>query len=145
MKATITWIVLANAGEARVLVNRGVGQGLDTLEDPVWTAAPASEFADRAGRLSGRGPEGITVADQSDTRSQADAAFAQRVAGDLDRARAGGKFDRLIVVAAPHFLGHLRHAYSVPLTKALHGEIDKDFTSAPRKDLERRLADLIAL
>ena len=49
MKPTITWILIANARDARVVTHDGAGKDLDEPTGLVWQAPEPVEFADRAG------------------------------------------------------------------------------------------------
>lgn len=51
-----------------------------------------------------------------------------------------GKFDNLIVIAAPRTLGELRKHYHKALSAKLLGEIAKDLTSHAIADIEKVIA-----
>jgi protein required for attachment to host cells len=67
--------------------------------------------------------------------------FAHEVVGRLERARAAHSFDRLVVAAAPAFLGHLRDGMSAPLAAAVSLEIDKDYTALRADELRSHLPE----
>ena len=52
--------------------------------------------------------------------------FARRLADELRRAHAAGKFDRLVVVAAPAFLGRLRRVLPADVRACIASTVDKD-------------------
>lgn len=52
--------------------------------------------------------------------------FARRVTEELERAQRKGEFDRLVLVAAPAFLGLLRKAMSGALRSCVTAEVGKD-------------------
>jgi protein required for attachment to host cells len=52
--------------------------------------------------------------------------FARRLADELRRAHAAGKFDRLVVVAAPAFLGRLRRVLPAEVRACIAGTVAKD-------------------
>ena len=57
--------------------------------------------------------------------------FAQRIARELDTARQENRYDRLIVMAAPTFLGMLRAALPKAVSAAVVAEVPKDLVHGP--------------
>src|SRR4029079_12627018 len=56
----------------------------------------------------------------------------------LDHARSERRFERLWLIAAPAFLGHLRSALQKPLRQRVDLEIDKDWTTDKADDILKR-------
>jgi protein required for attachment to host cells len=67
--------------------------------------------------------------------------FAHEVASRLEQGRVEHSFERLVVVAAPAFLGHLRDSMSAPLASAVSLEIDKDYTALRADELRSHLPE----
>ena len=65
--------------------------------------------------------------------------FAAGVADVLNKGVLTGKFDHLIVIAAPRTLGELRKHYHKQLSSILVGEISKDLTGHTIDDIERTI------
>ena len=65
--------------------------------------------------------------------------FAAGVADVLNKGVLTGKFDQLIVIAAPRTLGELRKHYHKELSSILVGEIAKDLTGHTIDDIERTI------
>ena len=65
--------------------------------------------------------------DEAGTKLQSYLVFAKEIAERISSARQRGKFDRLVVVAAPRFLGVLRPALMTAGVEA-DREIDKEMT-----------------
>ncbi len=144
MKPIVTWILLANARKAHVVVNKGPGKGLAALADKTWQAKPAPEHSTKAGIGHSIAGPGMAAVDQGDPQHQADLVFAKSVTNQLDDALASTEFDRLVIVAGPHMLGLLRHYLTNRLRSVLVAEIAKDFSALPMENLEERLAEVIA-
>lgn len=72
-------------------------------------------ISDRGGRsFDSHGQGRHTMAhEKSDPRSHSNLVFAKEIAERISTARQRGQFDRLIVVAAPRFLGVIRPALAV--------------------------------
>ena len=67
--------------------------------------------------------------------------FAKLIADRLEQGRINNEFERLVVVAAPAFLGHLRANFSAPLSALVTLEIDKNYTGLRPDELRARLTE----
>lgn len=65
--------------------------------------------------------------------------FGAELARHLEEARAEGRYDELVLVAAPAFLGVLRDQLSGVARSALVGEIGKDLVGARREILQEEV------
>ena len=81
----------------------------------------------------------------SDPVREREKGFADMLAGVLESGRALGKFDRLVLVAAPQAMGDLRGSICPELKKLIHGEIAKDLTHATNAELPRHLERVLAV
>lgn len=75
-----------------------------------------------------------------DDSTQDEDAFAAGTAELLNKQVMAGKIDALVVIAAPKTLGELRRGYHKTLEAVLLGEIAKDLTGHPIKDIEKSIA-----
>ncbi len=66
-------------------------------------------------------------------------AFAASAVDWLNHEAIGGRFDHLVVVAAPRTLGELRRHYHVTLKHKLVGEVAKEMTGEPPAAVEAEL------
>jgi len=88
---------------------------------------PGRVFDRAAGPGARRGTVGHHATGGENTpRKHAAVLFARRIAAELERARRDKKFDRLIVMAGPPFLGVLRAALPAALRKVTVAEVGKD-------------------
>ena len=144
MKPIVTWVVLADARNASVVVNSGQGKGLAVLEDKAWSAKPAIGFSSEPGVGHSSAGPGISAVDQGDPQEYADQVFAKEIARDLEVSLARKDFDRLVMVSGPHMLGVMRKALTPPVRGVIVGEISKDLSNVPLDSLQRHLDDIIA-
>lgn len=149
MKQTRTWVVVADGARARVFENTGPGKGLyEVPGSAVDQPDPASRDigTDRPGR--GRESAGAgkhAMQPRTDLHDHAEQKFANALAARLNAARPRNEFDRLILIAAPKTLGHLRAALAPQTAKLVTGEIDKDLTGRPQEEIERQVAAIAAI
>ena len=98
---------------------------------------------DQSTDLSGRAPYGMgaqATMGNTDYHEQEEARFAME-AGDLLRRRAlANDFEKLIVVAPPTALGHMRKHYHKEVQSRLVGEIAKDLANHPVPEIEKIIA-----
>lgn len=144
MKPVVTWVLLSDSREARVVANNGVGKGFVPLKGGTWTAPPPKTFEDGQGVSHSRmGASQHRLAPRT-TNFSGDDEFAQITAEKLAEHFRKKAFDQLIVVAEPKMLGHLRKAIDGPVAAAIIAEVAKDLIRVPIEKLPVHLADIIA-
>ena len=143
MKPKTTWVLLANAGQARICVNEGRNDGISEIEGMTFEneLLPARDImADKPGRAYdsvGGGRHAMEYA--SDPAEHAEQKFANQLGAILDKARTDKQFDRLSIAAGPSMLANLRSALTPQTRSCIHAEIDKDYTKTPVKDFPELL------
>ena len=105
-------------------------------DQPKLTAHPTPEIPERLSGAPGR----QSSAANPDNDTQAEDGFAFGVAELLNKKALNGKFDHLVVIAAPKTLGALRKNWHKELESRLTGEIAKDLTN----QTSDQIADAIA-
>ncbi|KKB12850.1 hypothetical protein VE25_05275 [Devosia geojensis] len=149
MKKTITWILIADGSQARVLENTGPGKGLKQVRglDFSIPAMQAKDImADRPGRaFSSVGTGRSAMEPKTDPVEHREAEFCKSMAEMLDKSLQKGAFDRLVIAAAPITLGNIRKALSPQLKKSVMAELDKDLTNIPTAALDKHLDGIIAV
>lgn len=149
MKATRTWIVIANGAHARITQNEGPGKGIKAAMNHEFAAphAPAKAFvADRPGSYPDRGALGThRFAPKTDRREYEKSLFAADLAVVIDKAAKRKQFDRLVLVAPPTTLGRLRNAMDAKTRGLVAAEVAKDLTHVPLHALPKHLAHVAAL
>ncbi len=66
--------------------------------------------------------------------------FARQIVGELESARRDGRYDRMVVMSGPPFLGVLREAMPKPLRSSIVAEVPKDLVHSPEKEILEHLA-----
>jgi protein required for attachment to host cells len=130
-----TWIIAADASRAKVLQVTDREQ-LVEVED----------FVNPEGRLQnreidsdarGRFPGGNTWQPGVEAVEHRSELFAKRVADYLEKARAERRYDRLVLAAAPKYLGQLRKELHKEVEKLVAEELPKDLSWLNARELER--------
>jgi protein required for attachment to host cells len=148
MKKTVTWVLLANGAQARVLENTGPGKGLKQVDGLDWAIEPlqAQEIvSDRSGSKGNPGGYGRGgIEPKTDPVEYRETEFLKSVAASLDRHHQNGAFDRLVIAAAPIALGDIRKVISPAVKKLVVAELNKDLTNLPTAQLDQHLDGIIA-
>jgi protein required for attachment to host cells len=135
-----TWIVTADASRARVLQVTGRQQRLQEVEDllnPEGRLRDSELVRDSLGRWSGPDrPGGNSMPDPVSPAEHAVEKFAKRVGHYLDKARTEHRFESLVLVAPPKFLGTLRAELTKEVEKLVVREVPKDLSSLSARELE---------
>ncbi|SFZ82926.1 Protein required for attachment to host cells [Devosia enhydra] len=147
MKPTVTWILIADGAQARVLEHAGPGKGLTQVEDLVFSGSrrKAREImADRPGRsFASAGTKRSAMEPRTDPVEHEEAEFVRGVAEELEQHHARGAFQRLIVAAAPNALGDLRPVLSNGVREAIVAELAKDLTNVPTAQLDKHFSEFL--
>lgn len=150
MKATRTWIVLADGDQAKIFEHDGPGKGLHAVKDQSLEQEHLRAqdiMADKPGRaFRSAGPGSRSAVDyRSDPVAVRERRFVEKLADVLDRKHRDGAFDRLVIAAAPTALGDLRPALSEGVRSAILAELPKDLTNVPIPKLAEHLDGVIAV
>jgi protein required for attachment to host cells len=150
MKPTITWIVVADGDQAKVFEHEGPGKGLKPLKELSFEQErlKASEImADKPGRaFSSAGPGArSSIEYSSDPVHVRERRFVEKLAETLNEKKQEGRFDRLVIAAAPTALGDIRPALSEQVKETILAEMPKDLTNVPLPKLAQHFEGLIAV
>jgi protein required for attachment to host cells len=147
MKTTV-WIIAADASRARVLqvASRERLVEIENLPNPEGRAHERDLVADAEPRFSGHGGVGKpgrapTGGPASDREAQGAhqhsvTTFARRVGDYLEKARTDHRYDELVVIAPPKFLGALRKEMGKEVEKLVSQELPKDLSGLSKHELE---------
>jgi protein required for attachment to host cells len=146
----VTWIVIADGNQAKLFEHDGPGKGLRPLKELNFEQEPlkAQEImADKPGRsFASFGPGSrSSIEYSSDPVAVRERKFVERLADVLDQQRQLGKFDRLVIAAAPAALGDIRPALSDRVKQTILAEMPKDLTNVPTHRLAEHFDGLIAV
>jgi protein required for attachment to host cells len=145
-----TWILIADGARARLLAQDKPFEALKpALEQEQLTGSTAQSKeigSDRPGRAFDSAGQGRhAMAPPTDPQRYAKFAFARELVERLEDALHGGRFQHLVLVAAPKTLGDLRELLPPPVKAKVVAELDKDLTHVPVRDLPRHLASVLKL
>ena len=162
-----TWIVVADSSRARIFTPSGeqpqpldeiihfVGRAgfagpeklssphLEEVADlvhPAGRMTPEELEADRGGRVKGPGANEPYDSRHVDFNHQMAEEFANQIVDHLSRANQEQRFDDLVLVAPPLFLGVLRKALPGSLTSLVTREINKEYTKMTSEEIQERLS-----
>ncbi|MEO5805172.1 host attachment protein [Devosia sp.] len=148
MKKTVTWILLADGAQARVLKNTGPGTGLRQVDglDFSMPALQAQEImADRPGRGASSSGQRSAIEPKTDPVQYREAEFVKSLADMLGRQLHDGAYDRLVIAASPIALGVIRKAISPAVRDTVLAELDKDLTNLPTAQLQKHFEGILAV
>lgn len=152
-----TWIVAADESRARVLQVTGPKRDdapqlteIEDLLNPAGRSHDRDLQTDAEPRFNGHGGvgkagSGRTGGPASDREAQGAVehsvgVFAREVGRYLDKARLEQRFDQLVLVAPPKFLGALRKELGKEVEKLVSEELPKDLAGFNVRELERYFA-----
>lgn len=144
-----TWIVIADRSGARILRHQGGQPSLEPIGEiahPEGRLRPHEIEADRPGRVHDRmSAHRHGVAREEAATEHLAKGFALAIAERLRKARLEQQFDRLVLVAGPRMLGHLRDALDAHTAALVTAELPKDLQDVPLEDLPHHLAGVVPL
>jgi protein required for attachment to host cells len=137
------WVLVADSSEARIYAARHMRSPLtlvDTLTHAISRAHARDVLSDAPGRVydrigAGRHSLDATQQMKLEERSR----FAREITERLEDAHRQKKFARLVVMAAPAFLGVLREAFRKPLAETIIAEIPKDLVTQDAAAIQAHL------
>jgi protein required for attachment to host cells len=143
-----TWIVAADASRARVLQVAGPEKlvEIENLPNPEGRAHDRDLQSDSEPRFNGHGGVGKpgtssnggqgSDRETQGPREHAVSTFARRVGDYLEKARTDHRYDQLVVIAPPKFLGALHKELGKEVEKLIADEVPKDLSSLSQRELE---------
>jgi protein required for attachment to host cells len=126
-----TWILVGDSAKARLFAWDKPGEAPALVEEllhPQSQAKGQELYTDQPAMESGELPK-----DAEGKR------FANDLAKHLEKQLAARKFDQLILVSPPGFLGALRGSFSSQLSERVVASIPKDYTRLRPNDLMERI------
>ncbi len=126
------WIVVADEAKARILTTNKSSEPLVEIQALSSTEAQEQEqdlVSDKPGRGSNGSGQGKHAMDEKTTHKEQYAIrFAKELADFLEKNQHKKSYMKLIIVAAPRFLGLLRKELGKNVTELVSLEINKDLT-----------------
>ncbi|MGR9099595.1 MAG: host attachment protein [Gammaproteobacteria bacterium] len=145
MKAS--WILVADSCRARIFTADTPSSALREIEDFAHAEGRLHEqsmTSDLSGRDPGLGGTGgHPYDDKTGPKKQEAVTFAKRIARHLDEAHNERKFDQLLVISEPSFLGKLRNEFSDQVRNVICFELDKNITQHNAGEIRRQLPEFL--
>lgn len=146
-KSSNRWVLVADRAIARVYEFQ-LDQPLrlvKAFEHAESREKMSDEVTDGPGSFSGGGIAGAESGDpQVDHRHRTATDFARQIASFLDTACQRKEFGKLVVFAAPLFLGAFRDEITTEVSNRVEHEVDKDYTHTDVGELLEHIKTLLA-
>jgi protein required for attachment to host cells len=146
-----TWILVAHDAGARLFENEGPGKGIEMVEEidhPQGRERDRDFDSDRPGRAfrkNSADPRRAAMSRSESPHERDVAAFARTLTQKLQHGRTSNRYDRLVLVAPPRFLGLLRSSLDGPTAQLVVGSLDKDLAAHKESELIEHLAEIISV
>jgi protein required for attachment to host cells len=137
---TKTWVMVANASQARFFSSTGPQRGLQLIKEmahPESREKTSNLVSDRSGSRSGTG-HGVFIQATNPKHHEAEL-FAQELSRELEHGLEAKAYDRLILVASAPFVGLVNNHLPGQVRSRLSESIGKDYTRLPERDLTEEL------
>ena len=135
-----TWVLVADSSRARLFSAATASDVLVEVDDLTHSESRLRETdlnSDRPGRSFDSGGEGRHA--MGSPQKQEATLFAKQIAAYLDAHHEKGVFSKLVIVAAPEFLGHLRAEISDNMIKSVALEVDKNLVQHNLAEIRQSL------
>ncbi|MBI5311832.1 MAG: host attachment protein [Methylocystis sp.] len=136
------WVLVGDGRRALFFQNHGDAELLDlrVVETRVDDNPPTHEQGtDRPGRSFTSFSPGRSAVQNVDWHELEEERFARAMADRINQAAESGELDAIAIVAPPKALGEIRKELSVKAQSKVVGELAKDLTRHPLKDIEKAL------
>jgi protein required for attachment to host cells len=141
------WIVVADAGRARILSQVGRVAALSVvqeLDNPSGRAHNVDLVTDQPGRFQKTGSNvGSAMDPPTDPHEEQAREFAHKLNHLVEAAATAGTFDDLVMVAPAHFLGLLQSGMKPASRKRLIASLSHDYARVSLPELQGHLKDLL--
>ena len=142
----VTWILVADRCRAKLLHVLPEGQGpyptLACWSHEAGRIQPRERDAEEPGRIIHPAGYASAVEPHEDRVHVEARRFSKELVNHLEQCRQEHRFDRLVVIVPPGFLGVLRESWTPSLHSMIVGELNLDLTGLAEADLQKRLQSL---
>ena len=138
-----TWVLVADSSCAKIFKTGGKLNDLQEVADLVHSESRMHEqqvSSDLPGSNAGGGGSRHGFEGKTGIKEHEAENFAREIDCQLETGRNNGQFDKLIVVAAPAFLGVLRKNISSNTSKLITSEINKDLVKSSVEEIKNHLS-----
>lgn len=138
----LTWILVADNTRARIFSADTPSSPLEEIEDFSHAEGRLHDreiTSDLPGKIKSVGAGGHAFEQPTDPKKHEAENFARNVAQYLEDAHNAHKFEQLLIVSEPSFLGLLRHQLPDQIKKLVQFELDKNITTLSAADIRQHL------
>jgi len=140
-----TWVVVADSARARIFKPADQGKVLQLVKEYQNPAAQVHErdlATDRPGRTFERNGPGRHAMSESMSPKEHEAwKLSKHLTDEIESARMLALFDRLVIVAAPAFLGQLRKMLTPSAALLVVHELDKNLAQMEPREILTHLPE----
>ena len=149
MKPHITWILIVDGERARLLQNLGPGKGLSRAINGEFfydTRATRDLGTDKPGRsFESASAARHAYEPKVDWHRAEKQVLCKEMAKIVNQGALEKSYERLVLIAPPQILGDLRQMLDDHAKSKIIGEMDKDLTHIPDKEIPKHLENIILL
>jgi len=138
----LTWILVADTTRARIFTADTPSSPLEEIEDLSHSKSRLHDreiTSDLPGKIKSVGGGGHAYEQPTDPKKYEAEAFAHSIAQHLEDAHNEGRFEQLLIIAGPSFLGMLRSNLPEQIKKLVRFELDKEITSLSAAEIRQHL------
>jgi protein required for attachment to host cells len=137
-----TYILVADSSRARIFTAETPTSLLEEIEALAHTEGRLHDremTSDLPGKMKGEGHIGHAFEQATDPKKHEAENFAHRIGHYLEEAHNEKKFEQLLIIAEPSFLGLLRIQLPEQIKKLVCFELDKNITTHSADDIRKHL------
>jgi protein required for attachment to host cells len=142
----LTWILVADSTSARFFSVDTPSSPLVEFESLVHTEGRLHDrdiTTDLPGRIKSSDGSGHALEQPTDPKKHETEQFAKQIADYLLDAYNANKFEQLVIVASPSFLGLLHSQLSEQIKRRVCFELTKNIASKNPADIRKQLPDFL--
>ncbi len=142
----LTWIVVANNSLARIFTAENESSPINEIETLTHLEGRLHDremTSDLPGKIKGEGAVGHAFEQPTDPKKHEADQFAHLVAKHLEAAHNEHRFEQLLLVAEPSFLGLLRNHLSAQIKKLICFELDSNITTLTAAEIRTHLPEYL--
>ena len=145
---SVHWVVIADSSRAQVFASDVMFDDLrpvETHEHPESRAKAHDLVSGDRGATHGfEGSNKSRLERHTEPHRATVDAFSREIADMLSQARIEHRFERLVMVAPPAFLGHLRSHLDRDTARTVVASLPSDWSQVPRHELPERIRAALA-
>ena len=137
-----SYILVADNSRARIFTAETPASPLEEIEALAHAEGRLHDrdiTTDLPGKIKGEGNVGHAFEQPTDPKKHEADLFAHRIAHYLEEAHNANKFEQLLIIAEPSFLGLLRNCLPEQIKKTVCFELDKNITMQSADDIRKHL------